>query len=590
MSVAGLKQLSLNSRVSVIGGGISGLSFAYFLGRLRPDVNITVFEKNNRVGGYINTVRATEETIKQTGSHGERALKMERGPRTLRGVSAGTLIIVDMLNKMGKLDQLRGVHVKSEGNRKYILTDSGNTNSVVGEITGELLEVPGPGCSLSTIAKYMSNKGDIMLQAIFQDLFYKKKSNVDNYKNDSVEAFFSRHFGKRMINEVGSALMYGIYAADVANLSSECVATGMVNIEKEGGSIIRTMVKRKFNKEKKENTRLDENVEMYVKKIGSELDLVNLSQLLKKFPMLALKDGLSTLCTSLESNMPPNVSISTERDIKKIEKHDSKIILSMNNDEKCEFDHVRSTIGTLELGKMVDTNNLQKILNEFKYTSVAVCNVLIPKKDVKAYKGFGFLIPKSKFDIRTRLMGVIFDSDVEESSQALFPQGGSSLPEILKTGFNVNRDQKSVTSLVKNYEDTIVAGPGIDDNDECTKVTLMVNIDPNTREEPTLSHIRMIVQETFENLLGSKEMPDAWAIEKAIWRDSIPIYDVSGEGFLSRREQTIKEFSNFYGGNLSLGGMTFARGVGVPDGVVSSLQAAVSLAGEEKDASKVKGI
>ena len=38
------------SRVAVIGGGLTGLSTAYYLGRAKPDWQIDVFEEEQRFG------------------------------------------------------------------------------------------------------------------------------------------------------------------------------------------------------------------------------------------------------------------------------------------------------------------------------------------------------------------------------------------------------------------------------------------------------------------------------------------------------------------------------------------------------------
>lgn len=46
-----------NKRIAIIGSGIAGLGCAHFL---RNQFDVTVFEKNNRIGGHINTVEVPE--------------------------------------------------------------------------------------------------------------------------------------------------------------------------------------------------------------------------------------------------------------------------------------------------------------------------------------------------------------------------------------------------------------------------------------------------------------------------------------------------------------------------------------------------
>lgn len=592
-NMQGLKQLAANSRVSVIGGGISGLSFAYFLGKLRPDVRVTVYEQQGRVGGYIQTNRASEQTQKQTRCVGERALKMEKGPRTLRGVSPGTLIIVDLLKKMGRLGQLRGVHVGSKGNRKYLVKRSGDGDAQVGSVRGELIEVPGPGCRLSTVGKFLaSDLGRVGLAGFAKDLFFRPAAG-DEERLDmmSVEEFFTRHFGRRMITDIGSALMYGIYAADVADLNVQSVMPGLVELERQEGSVARAMLKRLFRARPRDDaskrpSALDEDLQLYVDRLGSDFDLANLAVLLKKFPMLAMTDGLSTLCEGLRGSLPGNVTVVTDSGVEKISTAGAGgapvVTFDDGREEAC--DHVRSTTNAQVFGGLVaDTApDLARQLAEFRYTSVTVCNVLIPQRDVKQYEGFGFLVPKARFSKDARVMGVIFDSDVEEHSSVLFPAGvARGLPPVLVAGGSTAAAEppsaetraalQAVEREIVGREDPRPAA------DQFTKVTFMLNV--AGPRAPPVSQLRQVVAETFANLLGGGPLPPGWALERTTLRDSIPLYDVAGEGFPRRRVAVETALGKRFGGRVSVGGMTFARGIGVPDAVVSSLRAAAALAG-----------
>lgn len=63
----------ISSRVAVLGGGISGLSAAYFLAKKHADPSkITLIEANRRLGGWVHSVRAENGAI------------FEQGPRSLR--------------------------------------------------------------------------------------------------------------------------------------------------------------------------------------------------------------------------------------------------------------------------------------------------------------------------------------------------------------------------------------------------------------------------------------------------------------------------------------------------------------------------
>ncbi|MCB0280873.1 MAG: FAD-dependent oxidoreductase, partial [Calditrichaeota bacterium] len=40
-------------KIAIVGAGISGLSAAHFILKKNPDCEITIFERNDRVGGNI---------------------------------------------------------------------------------------------------------------------------------------------------------------------------------------------------------------------------------------------------------------------------------------------------------------------------------------------------------------------------------------------------------------------------------------------------------------------------------------------------------------------------------------------------------
>lgn len=578
--------LSKNSRVAVVGGGISGLTFAYFLGRLRPDVKITVFEKESRVGGYINTASASEKTKRESRCTSARGLKMEKGPRTLRGVSPGTLIIVDLLKKMGLLGELRGVHVGSEGNKKYLLSSKNGYVTQMGEMKGELIEVPGPGCSLGTMWTFFTSPlGSIILVALVKDAFFRPDGrSVDNM---SVEEFFTRHFGARMIHDIGSALMYGVYATDAAKLDVNCVMPAMANLERHGaghGSLVRGMLLKSVARGEEPVAAVDDAVQAYVDGFGSELHMENLRVLLKKFPMLALTNGLSVLCQGLRENMPGNVAVVTGHDVQSVRRRDaSTMVVSTAEGGEHECEHVRSTVGALELSRLLrgePYSQLCEALSEFKYTSVAVCNVLIPRANVKKVRGFGFLVPKSQFSAGARVMGVIFDSDVEEHSSVLFPAG--ALPGVLcsprgppaKHNFVGDAEREIAAREGRDLVSPSLAGPGA--QEAFTKMTLMVHLD--NHRVPALSRVKMSVHEILDNLLGAHEVDGPVSVERTPLLDCIPVYDVEGDsGYVGRRRRVF-DLLHAHGSRLSVGGMTFAQGVGVPDGVVSSLWDAISMA------------
>lgn len=73
-------------KFGVLGGGISGLSTAYYLLQYQPSASVTLFEKD-RLGGVIQTSRRGSSIY-------------ETGPRSLR-VSTQFLEIIEMADHIG---------------------------------------------------------------------------------------------------------------------------------------------------------------------------------------------------------------------------------------------------------------------------------------------------------------------------------------------------------------------------------------------------------------------------------------------------------------------------------------------------------
>lgn len=87
-----------NDRVAVVGGGLTGLTTAYYLAKNLPSTTkITLFEGSDRLGGWIQTDRVPLEVDGHEG-----VVTFERGPRTLSSLKGNTwrhddLVLYDLV-------------------------------------------------------------------------------------------------------------------------------------------------------------------------------------------------------------------------------------------------------------------------------------------------------------------------------------------------------------------------------------------------------------------------------------------------------------------------------------------------------------
>jgi oxygen-dependent protoporphyrinogen oxidase len=68
----------------VLGGGVAGLSSAYFVSKEFPNSKITIFEAGNETGGWIKSKR-----VDVPGGD----IIFEAGPRTLRNATPTALLV-----------------------------------------------------------------------------------------------------------------------------------------------------------------------------------------------------------------------------------------------------------------------------------------------------------------------------------------------------------------------------------------------------------------------------------------------------------------------------------------------------------------
>lgn len=90
----------MSSSVAILGGGISGLSSAYYLSKSSPSTKILLIEGSKRVGGWIRSQRASPgfHILKdETNASGVDTVVFEAGPRSLRPVGPGGAAILSMV-------------------------------------------------------------------------------------------------------------------------------------------------------------------------------------------------------------------------------------------------------------------------------------------------------------------------------------------------------------------------------------------------------------------------------------------------------------------------------------------------------------
>ncbi|CAB4254061.1 similar to Saccharomyces cerevisiae YER014W HEM14 Protoporphyrinogen oxidase [Maudiozyma barnettii] len=539
-----LIKLPTNAKVGVVGGGISGLTFTYFLGKLRPDVHITLFNPESRPGGWINSWDTQDKNRKP--------VMIERGPRTFRGVSDGTVMIMDSMLEMNKGDIIRTISKDSNADKKFIV-----------DPTNKLIQVPN---SLTTLIKFFLNplsKG--LLRGMITE--WTRKPIDSQIKDESVLSLLTRRYGSVDIGRnLFSALYRGIYADDVGNLSARKVVGKLYYDERKYGSITKASIARwreSSNKSSEDNDKLSESVALYTKVFNKDENKIRaLSKRLAQFPMLGLKGGLSQFPNTFKEAIIklPNVSLLTDNvmSMNQSTKKDKMILEYMNINGKethlkttaKEFDHIRLAVAPNIFSKLIARTNpkIKEKLDLIKTNTVTLVNLYIPDKDIipKEKNGFGYLIPETNSNPE-KVLGVIFDSVIEKSFK---PFGETSL--------------NTTSSPPQNYTKLTAMVGGSMYNDAEGKQNI-------ANEQQTILNVKSALQ---KHLGASKEDLDAGQWIYTVAKDCLPQFKIGYNNLIKSIEQDV---INDYSSKVSLGGMGFSKSPGIPDVVTDALIDATKL-------------
>jgi len=199
--------------VAILGGGISGLSAAYYFACLSPKTRITLFESSSRLGGWIQT-----QTVN--------GVKFELGPRTLRPEKN----VVELLKKLDLQDQIVKISKSHPAAQNRFIWYKDR----LGKLPHSL-----PSIILNYRMPVLAGLASVFLEP------FKSRSNLED---ESLHDFISRRFDPRIARNLFSAVIGGIYAGDTTKLSARSTLPSLWNYEREKGSVIRGILGGKTKK------------------------------------------------------------------------------------------------------------------------------------------------------------------------------------------------------------------------------------------------------------------------------------------------------------------------------------------------------
>lgn len=203
-------------RVVVAGGGITGLSAAFYLKKAAAarglPLELTLVEAEKRLGGKIATMRRD-------------GFVLERGPDSFL---ARKPAFAELVRDLGLGDRLVGIDPAAS--KIYVLND------------GRLRVMP-PGLSLGVPTRLLPFALTPLLTPAGKlraalDLVLPRRKDEDD---EPLGRFLSRRLGRQALERIAEPLLSGIYAGDVDRLSLEATFPQFREMERRYGSLIRGM-------------------------------------------------------------------------------------------------------------------------------------------------------------------------------------------------------------------------------------------------------------------------------------------------------------------------------------------------------------
>lgn len=340
-------------RILVVGGGITGLTAAYYLQKEIKDKNlpysITLVEKTDRLGGKI----ATE--VKD-------GFVIEKGPDSFL---ARKQAIIDLTLELGMEDQLVGTNPRARKN--YILYRNKLHIMPPGLILGIPTKV-GPFIKTGLISPLGK------LRAAMDLLIPAKKEDDD----ESLGGFLQRRLGKEVAENIAEPLLSGIYAGDTQTLSLDATFPQFKAVEKKYGSIVKGMMgSRRAG-------------------VGAKQPQLNLPPVAKESMFLTFRTGLQTLVKRLVESLDL-VHIEMNQMIADCSFEGKQYRVNLQDDREFLADAIILATPTYETKGLLRDLETASLLDDITYVSVANVVLGYHRRDLEyPLDASGFVVPRKE--------------------------------------------------------------------------------------------------------------------------------------------------------------------------------------------------
>lgn len=336
------------SQITIIGGGLTGLTLAFYL--KRAGKKVTIVERNHEPGGVIRTFT-------------EQGFTYEAGPNT------GVLSSPELVQLFDDLGDTCSIEVANPNAKRRLILKDGSWEALPHNLSSAITT---PLFSLYDKIR------------ILGEPFRKRGSNP----YETLDKLVARRLGKSFLDYAVDPFISGIYAGNPANLVTKFALPKLYNLEQNYGSFIRGAIKKRQEPKSELEQRATKDV-FSVKNGLQQLTQALTAAIGHESFILNAKRTSVTL-----QNGKYQTTVSTEE-----------------NDILIESEELITTIGAYELTNtltFLTSEDLSPITN-MRYAKVA--QVALGYKEWSGYplNGFGGLIPSKE---NRKVLGILFPSSI----------------------------------------------------------------------------------------------------------------------------------------------------------------------------------
>ncbi|NSW79344.1 MAG: protoporphyrinogen oxidase, partial [Chthonomonadetes bacterium] len=334
--------------VVIVGGGITGLSAAYYLQRLRQQAStplrITLVEAEERLGGKVGTVH-------------QEGFLIDTGPDSFLAQKPWAVQLCRELGMEGE--------IISPSARKFFML-----------IKGKLHAVPHELVSL------VPSKPQALWKATFISPWGKLRASLEGFvpaqrdvEDESLGAFMRRRFGKEFAVKFAEPLMAGVHAGHPDRLSMAAVYPMYWEMERKYGSITRGLLQLRRQRHSGKGSPHSTS------------------------PFVALRYGMGSLVERLTQSLK-EVDIRLSTMVTGIAPQaDGTVRVQFEHGEPLQANAVILTTPAYTTAEWLQpyAPDATRLLNAIPYASTAVVSLAYRREDVEhPLDGSGFLVPRTE--------------------------------------------------------------------------------------------------------------------------------------------------------------------------------------------------